>query len=397
MLRIKCLAIVFVALICNAQNETIDFEFPGYKQGSDTIINHKQLAGFFAKLDSLENTDKNNTVSILHIGDSHIQADFLTREIRNSLQKRFGNAGRGLIFPYRLTKSNESYDFRSSSSNNWKWETVRGRKRDFEPGISGASISSTNELFSLGLKINNRDSVDNSFDKLQLICRNDTSGLIAFVDDLKNNERRLLAFSSDSSYETTFERKSDQVSIQSYGNLLIDGIVLKNGNKGILYHVVGINGSHYADYNQSPVFFSEMPFLQPDLILISLGTNEGVNSRVTSQAIKKEVDRMIVNIRSAQKNVPVLILTPFDNYYRRKKFNTYLGLVRKGLVEACQEQNIACLDMYDITGAYKSAAIWKAKGLITADRIHYSAQGYRLQGKMIYNALLNSYSKYVAH
>lgn len=388
---------IFAILICNAQNETADFDFPGYKQGSDTIINHEHLAGFFAKLDSLENSDKINTVNILHIGDSHIQADFLTREIRNSLQKRFGNAGRGLVFPYRLTKSNESYDYRSFSSNNWKWETVRGRKQDFEPGISGASISSTDDLFSLELKMNNRDSADNSFDKMQLICRNDTSGLIAFVDDKKNNERRLLAFSNDSSYETTFERKSDQVSIQSYGNLLIDGVVLKNSNKGIQYHVVGINGAHYADFNQSSVFFSEMPFLHPDLIIISLGTNEGVNSRITTQAIKNEVEKMLSNIRSTQPNAPVLILTPFDNYYRRKKFNTYLALVRKGLVEACEQQNIACLDMYDITGAYKSAATWKTKGLITADRIHYSAQGYRLQGKMIYNALINSYSRYVAH
>lgn len=396
-MRIKCLAIAFVALICNAQNEAVGFGFPGYKQGSDTIMNYQQLAGFFNKLNSLENSDTNTTVSILHIGDSHIQADFLTREIRNSLQKRFGNAGRGLVFPYRLTKSNESYDYRSASDNNWKWETVRSRKRDFEPGISGASISSPNDLFTLRIKINNRDSADNSFDKLQLICRNDSSGLIAFVDDIKNNERRLLAFSDDSTYETTFGQRTDQVAVQSYGNLLIDGVVLKNSNKGILYHVVGINGSHYTDYNQSPVFFAEMPLLQPDLIVISLGTNEGVNSRVSSQAVKNEVAKMMTNIRAVQQQVPVLIVTPFDNYYRRKKFNTYLGLVRKGLVEACREQNIACLDMYDITGAYKSAAVWKAQGLITSDRIHYSAQGYRLQGKMIYNALINSYSKYVAH
>jgi len=70
--------------------------------------------------------------------------------------------------------------------------------------------------------------------------------------------------------------------------------------------------------------------------------------------------------------------------------------VRNGLLAAAEKNNIACMDMYDISGGYGSAAEWRRRGLITADRIHYTVQGYTLQGKMIYNTLINSYSKYVA-
>ena len=38
-------------------------------------------------------------------------AGFITGEIRNILQNRFGNAGRGLVFPYKVANSNSPMMF----------------------------------------------------------------------------------------------------------------------------------------------------------------------------------------------------------------------------------------------------------------------------------------------
>jgi hypothetical protein len=62
------------------------------------------LKPFFQRLQELENR-KTHQVRVLHIGDSHIQADFFTGWLRYLLQKRFGEAGRGLVFPYRQAGS----------------------------------------------------------------------------------------------------------------------------------------------------------------------------------------------------------------------------------------------------------------------------------------------------
>ena len=43
--------------------------------------------------------------TIIHIGDSHIQGDYFSGEIRMQLQSYFGNGGRGILFPYALAKS----------------------------------------------------------------------------------------------------------------------------------------------------------------------------------------------------------------------------------------------------------------------------------------------------
>lgn len=49
--------------------------------------------------------------SILQIGDSHIQADVSSSRTRDLLQKRFGDAGRGLITPLKICGTNEPYNY----------------------------------------------------------------------------------------------------------------------------------------------------------------------------------------------------------------------------------------------------------------------------------------------
>ncbi len=388
-----------LTIIISSYSQEPDFKqyFLKYSSENDSIINSKTLSSFFAKLNGLETSDTQQTINILHIGDSHIQADILTREIRNSLQYRFGNAGRGLIFPFRITRSNESFDFHSSTNSTWKWETIRNRKQKFKPGIAGASMQCNNDIFTFEVKLTNRDSIDNSFRKMKLICRNDSNGLLAFITNKNDSNRKLVAFTGDTIYEIKLNNPTDNIEIQSVGNVVIDGLVLENEKKGIQYHVVGINGAHYSDFNQAQTFFAEMPLLQPDLILISLGTNEGVNPGVTSQIIVNEADKMIKNIRLHNIEAPIVIVTPFDNFYRRKKNNRYLNIVRNGLLAAAEKNNIACMDMYNISGGIGSASEWRRQLLITSDGIHYTISGYKLQGKMIYNTLINSYSNYVSH
>lgn len=97
MWRIKFLCIwLCCTILTNAQNISDELsKFSFVRQQADTIINDSTLQTFFAKLQSGQ-----QTVNIVHIGDSHIQGNMLTAEVRRLLQEKFGNAGRGLVFPY---------------------------------------------------------------------------------------------------------------------------------------------------------------------------------------------------------------------------------------------------------------------------------------------------------
>jgi len=83
------------------------------------IYNAKVLEDFFEKLEKNERHN-NQKINIVHIGDSHIQGDLMTNEIRKNLQRKFGNAGRGLVFPYQLAKTNGSYNERFYSNRTWE-------------------------------------------------------------------------------------------------------------------------------------------------------------------------------------------------------------------------------------------------------------------------------------
>ena len=57
-------------------------------------------------------------------------------------------------------------------------------------------------------------------------------------------------------------------------NFALNGIVLENDQNGIIYHAIGVNGARFSDYNKCSLFFDQIQALQPDLIIVSLGTNE---------------------------------------------------------------------------------------------------------------------------
>ncbi|HEU4497482.1 MAG TPA: hypothetical protein VFR70_10560, partial [Flavobacterium sp.] len=73
------------------------------------IHNSRALKSFYEKLNR-NRQSRSGKINIVHIGDSHIQADLMTNSIRKKLQQEFGNGGRGFIFPYSLARTNGSYN-----------------------------------------------------------------------------------------------------------------------------------------------------------------------------------------------------------------------------------------------------------------------------------------------
>ncbi|WHT39849.1 LysM peptidoglycan-binding domain-containing protein [Myroides sp. mNGS23_01] len=81
-------------------------------------------------------------MNIVHIGDSHIQADFFSGRVRSLIQEQFGNGGLGFTFPYQLARTNSNNFVRYSSNSEWE------NRRNIYPvngakvGLSGIALSS---------------------------------------------------------------------------------------------------------------------------------------------------------------------------------------------------------------------------------------------------------------
>lgn len=118
--------------------DDIDIPVPSFiKKAANHIIYN---GADWSKLrDAFENSKK-SPVSIVHIGDSHIQADINTGTTRELLQYDFGNAGRGLIAPLRICGTNQPRDYVFQSRNSWNSVKLMNTSWVQTVGFTGTSI-----------------------------------------------------------------------------------------------------------------------------------------------------------------------------------------------------------------------------------------------------------------
>jgi len=154
-----------------------------YGQELHPIKNVSLLYPFFEKLVQLEN-NKEGKINIVHIGDSHIQADIFTNAIRKLLQQQFGDGGRGLIFPYSQNKATtRPYYFSTSAT----WQICRNNQPlrclpGTEFGLSGYGFSTKTEQFVLSVEAS--DATYN-FNTIKIVSPTTSSYRLATVDGNK--------------------------------------------------------------------------------------------------------------------------------------------------------------------------------------------------------------------
>src|SRR5436190_7907354 len=129
------------------------------------IQNPKAIVSFLKKLKDLEKTHSGK-INIVHIGDSHIQADMMTGKTRKNLQAVFGNAGRGLVFPFSLARTNGPWDVRFSSDANWENRRIVSTIDGSPVGLSGIALSTKSENFNIELNVKD---ADNFFNTIKII------------------------------------------------------------------------------------------------------------------------------------------------------------------------------------------------------------------------------------
>jgi lysophospholipase L1-like esterase len=356
------------------------------------------ISSFYRKLFSLKIVDS-GTVNIVHIGDSHIQADLLTATVRKGLQQHFGNAGRGLVFPYQLARSNAPADISSSSNSSWEFSRLATADQNIPEGIGGYCIRTNRRGATINLNLKPVDGEEQSFTKYKLFIDRDaaadwnfTTGNINDLIDLEKN-------SNDSLF---YREVKLPVAVNGFSLVLASdnlhsfyGVSLETGQRGIIYHSIGVNGARYDQYNQTPLFWQQLPALKADIYIVSMGTNEAQAGSFDEGAFTAQVTLFLQKLRAVSPNAAILISTAPDSY-KGNRSNRILQQLNASLYKYCSKNNIALWDIYRVANGYGAARNWLRTGLMNRDRIHFTAKGYQLQGQLLLNVLLNGYNKFAA-
>ncbi|MEY8486537.1 GDSL-type esterase/lipase family protein [uncultured Parabacteroides sp.] len=406
--------------------DTIPLPARTYSIGNevDSILSPLSLQPFFAGLDSLR-AGKDTVLTIVHLGDSHIQAGYYSGRMMRLLQEQFGNAGRGWIAPFKLSKTNEPDDyFISSSVREWVTGRCIQANKKCPVGIGGIGIQSVSPSINLDVRIAPNNGAGYSFNQAILYrgeksmpmlpagpnkdvqtfwdarCRDarpcvstDVCGILA------DTFRILYPVDTLQLHSTRRKQGTDKLLPASTFKNVYYGFSLTNGNPGILYHSVGVNGAMYVNYTDE-AYVRQLALLKPSLLIISLGTNETFGRRFRPEEFAGQVRAFVSLVKKQMPETAILLTTPPECYKRTyvNKKRTYVRnantqLAAKAIVKAAHEEGVACWDLFATTGGKSSCIKWHKEKLMGRDRIHFTKEGYREQGTLLYRALMQSYNQ----
>lgn len=178
------------------------------------------------------------------------------------------------------------------------------------------------------------------------------------------------------------------------------GIAVETGAPGIVYHIVGVNGATCASF-ATPERIDEIVSLKPDLVIVSFGTNEAHGRRYSPEEHQKEIDRLCSSIRNACPDVTFLLTAPPGAYVRNGRHGPRVVNPRTSKVVETEKDyaashGLAFWNLYDIVGGKMSACRnWNAGHYYQRDKIHFTAEGYMLQGQLLHEAIIKAYNDYV--
>jgi lysophospholipase L1-like esterase len=402
--------LLLAIFLCSVQTvfaqATVDFSYRsfGLESEEDNVIqNAAHLDDFFEELLQLKVTTKGR-LNIIHIGDSHIQADYLTEVVRRNFQHDFGNAGRGLVVPLRVAGTNEPANFRTSSSYSWKAKRCVTPDYPLPIGIGGVTISTQQPDAEFSIRVNNNAQSDYSFNAVTLFFQKDIS---SFHFALRDTSHKDVAFVGPYTEEpfvnysrVVLPHYVDQISIKTLKTsdaqkqATIFGIDLDNGKDGIRYHAIGVNGAKYAHYNAALHFARQTQALEPTVFVISLGTNESIEYPYVNRAFINHVDELVQSLKQFNPQAKFVLVTPPDAFRRKVRPNPGIETIRNQIIQYAVENGLAFWDMYKAMGGKQSAGKWKTKALLRPDGIHFSKDGYEYQGNLFYHAIMKSYNNY---
>lgn len=378
---------------------------------------HDNLAVFFEKLKSKKLT------RIMHYGDSQLEGDRITANIRNKLQVKFGGTGIG------LRPAVQPYDFIFSAvqtnSENWVRYPIYGKVDTLVEhnryGVMGAFSRFAPLTFdSIPFENTTFYEAELSIAKSNISFRRtrEYKRMRLFYGNSKSEVDLNLLVNDDTVFTETLKPDIDYGVVSCYLPDSTDNVVLKfsgwdspdiygielDDTTGIVVDNIALRGSSGTIFTQSDFEHSTKMFrdLNPGLFILQFGGN--VMPYIKDQKAIDSYGRWFANqIRRLKRSCPdaaVIVIGPSDMSTKEKdKYVTYdyLPSVVEALKQAALSTGSGYWDMYLAMGGHNSMPSWvnADPALAAPDYVHFTTRGSKLISNMFYNAFILEYNNYL--
>jgi lysophospholipase L1-like esterase len=355
----------------------------------------------FSRFDSLITLGKNQ-IHIVHLGGSHLQADIYTHRMRQELQSFYPGVlgSRGFFFPYSIAHTNSPSNLRITSKG--EWETCKNTQPEpaYPLGLSGITSILKSPFGQIEIVARYDTLTSYDFNLVRIFCNADNSGMVPEVNPGESGQHVSLCREggyveyhlddyTDTLVITVTQPDSARHPFELYG------ISLENDDPGVIYNSIGVNGAKLESYNKCGLFVQQLRALDPEWVIISIGTNEGNTRQFDAVTYRSQYLTLLDSIRSASPGAAILMTVPNDSYILKRYINNNTARMREIIFDIARTQHLGVWDFYTIMGGLNSVKSWYSSGLMNKDHIHFNKPGYLLKGDLFYAAFLKSWEEHL--
>ncbi|MCL1851136.1 MAG: hypothetical protein FWF70_07045 [Bacteroidetes bacterium] len=338
---------------------------------------------FFAKAETAREQYK--IVRVLYYGDSQIELDRFSSNLRSFLQGKFGGGGPGMV-PFHQTipngSLNQSYTGDCSSFSLWG-EVYKNKENDYGPLAKMYRINGYNTFTANTPNRKGETDRKDNYSNISLLVNDLKGNFTAELTDKTNHTKYAVQTDTTGIHLLDFQMNfsTQSFSISMTGNANIYGVLIDDGFGVAVDNIAmrGANGLHFTTMQDSLMRLT-FQLLDVGMIVLQYGGNA-----VPGLSGEKSVDVYVAGIISQIKylqrvapNVPILFIGPSDMLSvvdgELKTYKHLPYLVDK-LSAEIPKSGAAFWNMYQVMGGANSMRAWVRKGWAGNDYVHFTAKG----------------------
>lgn len=360
-------------------------------KAKDLSGNTAQLASFFKELKN----SKNQQVRIAHYGDSGIETDMVSADLREILQSKFGGKCVGFV-PVFSEGVNYRQSINFEYSKSWEMFGINSKNPDKLPvGISG-KVFINNEAAFFEYSTKSRYKNSREFDVIRLFYSNAKSPTIYYTLNGKKKETanlelgsglKILEIKAPKSTSIRFDIPQAKqayfygISLDTDHGVYIDNFALR-GNTGVALRDISV--STYKEFNK---------VLNYKLILLQFGLNALSARTGNYKRYEKDMIKVINQIKQAFPDIPIIMIGGQDRSVKKgSDFVTDPSLEEliQTQINISNATNVAYWNLYESMGGKNSMSKWVENNppLAYRDYIHFNEEGVKKVAEMFSSALL---------
>ncbi len=389
-----------IPFFANAAEAIVDlFSEPAPSQGVKTPItgNTKQLSNFFEAV----KLAKSKSVRVAHFGDSAIEGDLITADMRETLQNKFGGNGVGWLgivsqdITFRMTTKH------SFSQGNWDVASAyTNNPKGLPLGISAEAVVPKGNAWvqyeATPMRRYLRD-----FNTVKVYYTNAKASTINYSFD--GGAKQTMALKPGSGVQELIlkpagKAKKIKIEFPVAEQATFFGATLEN-DPGVYVDNFPLRGNSGVDLQQVsvPMLKEFAKYMDYKLIILEFGLNIAGN-KTDYTWYEREMTKVINNFKAAFPKASIVLVSVHDkSMKKRSEFVTDPAITRlvasqKNLAKTA---DVAIWSLFDAMGGQNSMPTWVNANppLAFKDYIHFNDQGAKKVAQLFTDALFDEFNK----